>query len=167
MLVKWLLREPGREILFASTCQGVNGYVDDSRLAVAILESLPPDCRKRCILRRDKMVLQELIDEYSKCQAYVGMRMHGAILSMLGGTPAFGVAYEQKTAEIMGQMGFSKCHVDWKHPTDEWISRIGSFLENCEAIAARLPEALDKQRQRASRASAVVSRMLASYERQG
>jgi polysaccharide pyruvyl transferase WcaK-like protein len=36
--------------------------------------------------------------------AEIGMRLHGALLSMLGGTPAMAIAYEEKTPGIFASL---------------------------------------------------------------
>ena len=66
------------------------------------------------------------------------MRLHGAILSMLGGTPAFNLGYEEKTEGIYSAIGLDSFQVNFNQDFDQVIMpRINSFLKNKSSIGLR------------------------------
>ena len=62
--------------------------------------------------RRAAYAPERLIQLYGQMDAYIGMRLHGAILAMLGGTPAMAIAYEEKTPGIFASLGLEAFQVD-------------------------------------------------------
>ncbi len=143
-LCSYLLNDKDRELCFLSTCHGVSGYVDDSVYARQILEKLPDVYRARCKVDELRYNTQDLIKAYSKYDAFIGMRLHGALLSMLGGTAAMGIGYEDKTEGIFSSMGFKEFQVSFDMPVEEWISCTKNFLTKIEQIRLSLPAILDR-----------------------
>ena len=138
-----ILRDQQRSITFISTCQGIDGYTDDSLLAKKIIARLPLDIRTKCFIDSKRYSPTNLIKQYSKFDAYVGMRLHGSILAMLGGTPAMGIAYEDKTKGVYSQLGLEKFHVNYDDEIALWKRTFDIFVENISNINSKLPAALD------------------------
>lgn len=138
-----ILKKRDRHIRFLSTCQGIDGYVDDSIIAAKIVQKLPDDLKAKCTINKHKYSPPELIKEYSKCDAFIGMRLHGAILSMLGGTPAMGLGYEDKTKGIFEQLGLECYQVNADANYELWIQCFERFVNDAEDIRRRLPSILD------------------------
>ncbi|MBU0994025.1 MAG: polysaccharide pyruvyl transferase family protein [Proteobacteria bacterium] len=155
-----LLTNKKRSLYFLSTCQGITNYVDDSKLALDIIKGLSDHERQRCTVDRRRYTPHQLIKRYSTCDAFVGMRLHGSILAMLGGTPAFGLGYEDKTKEIFGQMGLSDYQIHFNSPLDQWISKVDKFLEANRDLYCRLPDTLTQQYKRAIKNLDVVDEIL-------
>jgi colanic acid/amylovoran biosynthesis protein len=149
-LCQRLLADPHRTLVFLSTCQGLGGYVDDSSVALDILKRLPTELRERCRVDRARYGPRELIQAYSRYDAFIGMRLHGCILSMLGGTPAFGFGYEQKTEEVFHQLNLSPYQTRFDTDWDTWLSRTELFLREVPIIRSRLQQSLDKLASRAA-----------------
>ena len=126
----FLLKSPAIKITFLSTCQGIPKYKDDSLIAQTIINQLPEPLQKRCCIDQTKYSVPDLIKEYSKYDAYIGMRLHGAILAMLGGTPAFNIGYEDKTEGIYSFLGLSKQHIFYSESEIKIKERILLFIEN-------------------------------------
>ena len=143
-LCKLILKKTDWKILFLSTCQGFSEYVDDALLAEEIVSQLPDQYSSRIEIDRQRYRPEELISKYGECDLYVGMRLHGAILAMLGGTPAMGLGYEDKTKGIFTQMGFEKYQVDSVSDFAEWERTFELFIANNEKIRNELPLILDK-----------------------
>ena len=131
------------EILFLSTCQGLPEYVDDSCVARSVLDMLPPDLRSRCRIDGRRHSPEQLIGAYSQADAYIGMRLHGAILAMLGGTPAMAIAYEEKTPGIYGGLGLERFQIDHRASAEDWIACADGFIQAIDEIHAKLPAVLD------------------------
>jgi colanic acid/amylovoran biosynthesis protein len=143
-LARFLLQDSARELLFLSTCQGIPGYVDDSQIALRIVERLPTELAQRCRVNRARLGPRALIRALGDCDAFIGMRLHACILSLLGGTPAMGLGYEQKTREIFHQLGLESCQVPFEHNAASWLQCAENFLADSARLRARLPEALDQ-----------------------
>ena len=149
-LCKHLLLAPERRLVFLSTCQGIAGYVDDSALAQNILERLPSGLRNRCHVDRARYAPRDLIQAYGRCDAFMGMRLHGCILAMLAGTPAFGLGYEQKTEEIFNQLGFGDYQTRFDTDVGQWLDRSDQFLRDVRTIRHQLEPALNQLASRAA-----------------
>src|SRR5262249_20115051 len=143
------------------TCQGVPGYVDDSTLAVQIVERLPRELRRRCAVRRSRLDARALIKAFGEFDAFIGMRLHGCLLALLGGTPAMGLSYEEKTREIFGQLGLDDFQISFQREASEWIGCANQFLLAVPSLHARLPGILDAACRRAELNLAAVQECLA------
>lgn len=155
-LCRYLLAKNGCRLQFLSTCQGAPGYADDSELARRILRDLTADEEERCELETRHLAPRELIRAYGECDVYIGMRLHGALLSLLGGTPALGLGYESKTEQIFGQLGFSDYQVDFRAPLEAWLAATDRLLRDHATIHSKLAPELDRQCTRAERMLDVV-----------
>ncbi len=141
---QYLLEKYPLEITFLSTCQGIPVYHDDSQLAEQIVAQLPPELRQRCQINRQYHPGLDLIAEYGAFDAYIGMRLHGAILAMLGATPAMNIAYEDKTAGIYEFLDWSDYQVDYRQEMAEWQKTADRFLAELPQIQAQIPERLQR-----------------------
>jgi colanic acid/amylovoran biosynthesis protein len=140
------------EFVFVSTCQGIGTYIDDSELAVRIVESLPPPLRDRCVVNREHHHPEEMIRLLSGCDVMFSMRLHGCLLAMLGGTPAMGLAYESKTPEIFGQLELRQYQVPFTSYATRWTQCASALLDDLDDVRAALPAALDRMSSGAYRA---------------
>jgi colanic acid/amylovoran biosynthesis protein len=132
------------EIVFLSTCQGIPEYVDDSTMARAVVQTLPEGLQARCRIDGQRYAPERLIQLYARMDAYIGMRLHGALLSMLGGTPAMAIAYEEKTPGIFASLGLETFQVDHRGTEREWIACADGFIQHIDEIHANLPGVLDQ-----------------------
>ena len=58
-------------------------------MAIQIKSRLDNKYHEKIIIETKRYKPFDLIKKYNEFDAYIGMRLHGAILSMLGGTPCF------------------------------------------------------------------------------
>lgn len=123
------LIEQGFKLTFLSTCQGIPEYVDDSIIAEDIISGLSDIRKSFCRIDKQKYNSIELIKEYSKYDMYIGMRLHGAILSMLGGTHAFNIAYEDKTEGIFSILEMKSNQICYEKEVNEWILYVDKFIK--------------------------------------
>lgn len=149
-LCRFLLSRPDRELVFISTCQGVPRYIDDSLVAAEILQQLPYSFQQRCQINDRRYATRELIEALGKFDAFIGMRLHGCLLAMLGGTPSMGLGYETKTAEIFGQLNLESYQLSFRAPEPQWLRCAEHFLADAECISHRLPPALGALAQKAA-----------------
>ena len=142
---KILNEDSGKKILFISTCQALEGYRDDSIIAQNIVSKLPKKLQSRCeVSKKQWKNIPEIIQDLSKLDAFLGMRLHGCILSLCAGTPAFGIGYEYKTEEIFGQLGFDKYNCRYDAPLDEWDLKIQRFWRDRNKIRDSIDDTLTR-----------------------
>src|SRR4029079_12956980 len=124
---------------------------DGSLLALRIVERLPEDLRDRCRVDRMRYAPLELMRKYGECDAFIGMRLHGCILSMLAGTPALGLGYEEKTREIFHQLELDRYQVPFTAGLDAWLSGADRLFAEIDKIRASLGPSLERLAERAFR----------------
>ncbi len=152
-----------RRVVMISTCQGVEGYWDDSQLSLEVRAALPAELAQRCVVDRDRRRPRELIAALGGLDAFIGMRLHGCLLAMLAGTPAFGLAYEPKTPEIYEQLGLADHQIDFEQPAEAWIAGASRFLRSAASLRDQLPAALDRLAHRATLNIDLVERCLPAW----
>ncbi|WP_298898676.1 polysaccharide pyruvyl transferase family protein [uncultured Psychroserpens sp.] len=129
LLCKYLIKE-GYDLHFISTCQGVKDYKDDSIFAKQIIALLDTEEQKKCVLNDQKFELNELVHQFGSYDAYIGMRLHGAILSLLSNTPALNIAYEDKTLGIYDTMNLADFCFSFKEEFPVWTEKVDNFFLN-------------------------------------
>lgn len=145
LLCEHLLSDGEKRLLFVSTCQGVSGYVDDSQVAMQVRDQLPRSLQDRCEIDSLRYGPTELMQALGRCDAFIGMRLHGSILAMLAGVPAMGLGYEDKTEQIFRQMGLEGYQLRFEADAASWINIADRFLANISGIRERLAQALDER----------------------
>lgn len=128
-LCRKLLGE-GYELTFISTCQGVKGYTDDSEYAIQIINRLDVNLRNHVTLNNDKMSLDALLVFLQGCDAYIGMRLHCAILSLIAGIPVLNIAYEDKSLGIFQSLKLAECSFSYKENLSTWFTKVDNFIAN-------------------------------------
>ena len=141
---QYLLEKYSIQLTFLSTCQGIAAYYDDSQFAKKVLVLLPETLRNRCTIDDAYHDFQTLIKKYSTFDAYIGMRLHGAIFSMLGGTPAMNIGYEDKTKGIYEFLELEQYQIDYTKDHKEWEVVVDHFLDNLWTIQKDLPQRLNR-----------------------
>jgi polysaccharide pyruvyl transferase WcaK-like protein len=159
-LCRLILSSKNVSIKFISTCQGVAQYVDDSHLALRIVQRLPPVLRVRCEIDKRHRHPRDLIQSLGELDAFVGMRLHGCLLAMLGGTPAMGLGYETKTEQIFGSLGFGEYQARFDDEYSTWQQCWQRFCRDGNSIHGRLHAALEKQCKRAESSFDIIEEVL-------
>lgn len=127
------LAEKNCRVLFLSTCQGDELYDDDSAMAVEIVKALPEELKEKVEVNRQAWTsVDQLMDAYGSCDAYIGMRLHGCLLAMGSGLPAFGLGYEPKTREIYSSVGLEAFQCEFDKGYSAWGGKVISFIENLD-----------------------------------
>lgn len=133
----------GKNIVFASTCQGVPQYIDDSKIAKRVVANCSPHLQSKMNVIESKLTCHEYINLAKKCELYVGMRLHGAIMSLQADIPAFAIGYEEKTREIFTDIGLKDCFVEILDPIEYWLSKLTSFLSDFESVTLKSRAAIN------------------------
>ncbi|HMO27309.1 MAG TPA: polysaccharide pyruvyl transferase family protein, partial [Tepidisphaeraceae bacterium] len=164
-LIEHLLVDPARRVTMISTCQGVPGYWDDSMLHDRVMRLLPDALRSRVVVDRARRAPEGLIRKLGSLDALVSMRLHGCLLAMLGGTPAAGLAYEQKTPQLYQQCGLDDLQIPFDAPIEQWIALVDRLLASVDTVHRGLPEMLETLSLQAQRTIEVITGSVACLSR--
>lgn len=144
-IINHLIYNLQADITFASTCQGIEGYTDDSLFCKNVLSKHAPELLDRIRfsdihLNRDKF--QQLAIEHD---IYIGMRLHGAIFSMLSGIPAMNMYYESKSVGIYHDLNLEKdLLIDMNESTLFAFEKIAHVINNLEDYKSKVNLACEK-----------------------
>jgi polysaccharide pyruvyl transferase WcaK-like protein len=90
----------GFDIEFISTCQGIETYKDDSRVAREIRNRIikkNAEYTNRIMVNVEYNTYFQLVEKLNTKYAFtIGTRLHMCILSLVNGIPAFNISYEVK-----------------------------------------------------------------------
>ncbi len=139
LICAYLIKYFDAQITFLSTCQGITGYRDDSEFASYIVSELDQELKQHIQIDKKRYYVDDLIKQLSSFDAYIGMRLHGSILSMLGGTPAFLIGYEPKADGIFEQLTFSDFCANFKDDYEVIERKITYFLSHLDDVKKDLP----------------------------
>jgi colanic acid/amylovoran biosynthesis protein len=150
-LVAHLVWKHEAEVVFLSTCQGVEEYwTDDSRAATAIAAKLPAEVQASVTVDSSFHRPHELLHLLSAFDLIIATRMHMAILGMVAGTPVIPIAYEFKTKELFRSIGFPELVHDIETVTPEsLIGQADRILGDAEGFRRSFGDAAAAQRLRA------------------
>src|SRR5690625_3060742 len=146
--VKIIIKQ-GYKIEFISTCQGLDGYVDDSKVAKVIVNMLEEKYKESITINSNYYNLEEFRDYIRNFHIVIGTRLHMCILSMLAGIPAFNISYEVKGEEVYKYCGLKEYSVDYNENIENAISSFKHFLNNKESFRSSLPIIMQERNKRA------------------
>lgn len=126
--------ESGKHVEFISTCQGLEGYVDDAKMAEEIVSHLEKKYQDQVKVNQRYYTLHELRKNLHKYEFVIGTRLHMCILTMLAGIPAINISYEVKGKECFRMLGFEKYSVDYNSEVEESLEVLKDFMENIDNL---------------------------------
>lgn len=130
MVTDWLVNARGAEVTFLSTCQGIPEYEDDSEIACRVVERLAKDTAARVRVVREFVRFDSLLKRLPEFDLVLATRMHMAILSLIGGTPAIPFVLEFKTKELFAKLGLAEWVIEVENCDMESVVKlIGRFIE--------------------------------------
>ncbi len=137
--VERLVERCGARVTFVSTCQGIGGYLDDSKVARRVMEMLRPEAAARVTVDtefHDPRRLREMLGGYD---AVISTRMHMAILALTAGRPVLAIAYEFKTRELFDGLGMGEWAMEIDGIDAEALAELAERLvREGEAVAAQV-----------------------------
>lgn len=147
-----LLEEGDTDLIFLTTHQGVEGIHRDDPVSERIREQLPEPLRSRAHVTREFVHPQEFTYVMGECDLVISSRLHGAIMSMVGGAPVVALAYEPKTRGLMRQLDLEDCVLDMGTASaEEILSLARNLLKNLPATRCRFGAAVQRGRTLARR----------------
>lgn len=144
------------EFVFVSTCQGLPGYVDDADLSRRVLAGLAPALAARTTVHDARLTPDAFMDVAGECDFFIGMRLHACLMAMLAGTPALGLAYEDKTPQIFEQLGLGCWQLPFTRPAARWMGKALALRAALPDLRASLPGKVAAQAARARAAVALL-----------
>ena len=141
-LCNYLIEKKNKSISFLSTCQGLENYTDDLKIGKKILNGI--NNKNNFVLVKGYHTPKELIQLYRDYDSYIGMRMHGAILSMIAGTPAINIGYEDKSLGLFKDLGLEKYCVKYTSDLESWQEVIQYTENNYSSYTKSIKSILDK-----------------------
>lgn len=135
-LVSKLVDEMSCEVVFISTCQGVESYwTDDSMEAKVIVDMIPSHIRKNVLIDNVHRQPQQFIDDISVFDLMIATRMHAAILALTAGVVTVGIAYEFKLVELFEGLEMGNLYTDVDTiSADKLVSLVKVALQDYEQI---------------------------------
>ncbi|WP_435235716.1 colanic acid biosynthesis pyruvyl transferase WcaK [Psychromonas sp. PT13] len=150
----------GYQVLFCSTCTGIDSYHKDDRMvALNVINNVL--AKESCHVVMDELNDVELGTLLSYCKLTIGTRLHSAIISMNFNTPAIALNYEHKSEGIMQQLAlpdYSKAITSLFDGSLD--TSIATLLESDEMLPL-ISEHVQSERERAHK---MVEDMLSSVE---
>jgi colanic acid/amylovoran biosynthesis protein len=161
--VEFLVRERRAEVVFISTCQGIDEYgARDSAVADEVVASLAPDVAAFVRVDSDFHRPAQLMDMLKGFDLVIATRMHMAILALVSGIPVLPVAYEFKTEELFESgLGMAEWLLSIDTLSEASISNLlPRFLSELPNFRARLFGAVMSERESALRAGDMLKALM-------
>ena len=135
----------GFEIEFLSTCQGVEGYVDDSIIAKEIYLELPKKIKSKCLINDNYYNYPSFFNKLGDYKIVIGTRLHMCILSLLKGVPAFNISYEIKGKECYRYLEIPELSIDYNEQNETALKKFNYFLNNIDIYKNKIKPTIEKQ----------------------
>lgn len=139
--------EQGYAVEFISTCQGMPGYIDDSKTAKIIAGMFGGDANVKVIERAFN--LNELQWKLREYDFVIGTRLHMCILSMINGVPAFNISYESKGRECYDYLGLKSISVDYNEDASKASKAFDSFISGLPEIERNVQKSVTSSHEKA------------------
>jgi colanic acid/amylovoran biosynthesis protein len=160
-----LLEREDAELVFLTTHQGVEGVQHDEEVSQRIWERLPKDLQARAHVVREFVHPREFAHIMGQCDLVVSSRLHGGILSLVGGASILALEYEPKTRGLMRKLDLEECVLSMGEATAEAIlSQIEAMLRDLPATKQRHREALARGRAQARRNQEIIAEVVRKRE---
>lgn len=131
-----ILSEKGYIIEFISTCQGLNGYVDDSKTVERFFAQKSLEEGSRLRIDREYRNVYQLQEKISEFDYVIGTRLHMCILSLINNVPALNISYEEKGIEAYNYLGLQEFTIDYNEKSfsqekiEKFLNLDDRFLES-------------------------------------
>lgn len=137
-LVSFLVKH-GHEVVFFSTCQGLNAYTDDSKEADEILKLLPEQVAHKVKVQYEYVHFKRIMEQLKDFDVLVATRLHMSILSLCVGTPVLPIAYEFKTRELFTTLNMEDYIISMDTISPEILmKKYLDFVENVDTFRRSL-----------------------------
>lgn len=155
--IDWLVSSRDANVVFASTCTGLEGYNrDDRTFAARILNRMEYDESAQILSGEYRP--HELVEIYDHMDLHIGMRMHSNILAMMAETPVIPIQYQFKTKGLAKKFGILPYLVNVDDVTgSELASIVKKAMENRSELRNIIKSRLTDEQYRAKQTANLVS----------
>lgn len=115
-------------IVFLSTCQGIENYTDDSKMAKSILQKLPENLQAYCSIDTNFYTLKDFRKRLSDFEMVIGTRLHMCLLALLSEIPAFNISYERKGKEAYNYLKMNNYSCDYNEESSVAMEKFKTFV---------------------------------------
>ncbi len=166
-LCEHLIARRGARLTFISTCQGIAGYADDSAVAAEIIADIQPELRAQITLERGHFDPLTLKRRLGRFDIFIGTRMHSIVLASLSHVPCCGIACEQKTEDLLADLGLRQFLLFAEDATPEKYIEVVNKLVDARAevrraLEQRVPSLTRRAHQSAALLCELIERMAGS-----
>ncbi|QXN87168.1 polysaccharide pyruvyl transferase family protein [Tetragenococcus halophilus] len=126
-IIEYLLQND-YEITFLSTCQGLDGYTDDSEVAVDFLKKYHYEQNQKIKVDTEYYDLEALQKEIQSFDFVIGTRLHMCLLALINGVPAFNISYEEKGAASFEYLDMENFTIDFNSEPEDVMEKLQEFL---------------------------------------
>jgi polysaccharide pyruvyl transferase WcaK-like protein len=134
------------EVEFLSTCQGVNGYTDDSKMAKSIADSLPREHQESVSVNTNYYNLEEFREKLTSYDFVIGTRLHMCLLALKSTVPAFNISYEFKGLEAYKYLGLEQYSADYNSDIAASLAQLSEFVSKKDEIHSGLTRKMEEQK---------------------
>ncbi len=143
-MVGYICNDLNKEVVFLSTCQGLNNYKNDAVLAQKIKNGLPKEIQNFVSVNKNYHTLNQLTEQLRLFDFVIGTRLHMCILSMINGVPALNISYEIKGKECYNYLGLDAYSIDYNEPLNNALSCLKNFVKQQQQIQTTLTKVIPK-----------------------
>lgn len=127
--------------------QVIVNYASDETVALQLKDALDKKYKDRFIIINDDLSPVEIKALISKCDYFIGTRMHSNIFATSVGIPTIAIAYEKKTNGIMHTVGLDEYVIEMDKITSELLKeKIELQRKNEKQIRENLKIKIDEIR---------------------
>jgi colanic acid/amylovoran biosynthesis protein len=143
-----LLSEHDCEVVLITTHQRIPGAMHtDEEVSERVAAAIPLDRQDRVRIVQGFVHPQEFAGFMGQCDVVLSSRLHGAILSLVGGAPTIALEYEPKTRGLMRQLGLEDWVLSMGDSTaGEIYAALAAIIGNLDCAATRRREGVAKGR---------------------
>ncbi len=153
------LIEKGYNVVFASTCTGLDGYTKDDRMtAHTIVDTMK---NSGATILSGEYSPYDLTNIYKQAELHIGTRMHSCILALLSGTPVIGLEYQFKVKELFSQINLKNYSIPIKNLNPSLLdTTIEDALDNLTDIEYHVSDAVEERRSAAMKTGRLAEQIL-------
>ncbi len=157
-----LLKRGDVELVYVTTHQKFDGaIVSDEDVSERIQQQLPAELLPFTHLIRGFVHPQVFASVMGECDLVITSRLHGGILSLVGGAPIVALSYEPKTLGLMQQIGLTDWTLSmWDSTAEEIYAQATEMLDNLPLVEEKLRAAMAEARRLALQNRTIVAKVM-------
>lgn len=98
---------------------------NDTEASRYVIEQLRPEHRERADIYSEAVYPQEMLEQVSRCDLLIGMRLHSLIYAAANGVPLLGISYDPKIDHFLNQLGMKAA--SWTDDLDPCSVALGAL----------------------------------------